>query len=40
MAKYDTVWDKCANKDIFEKIDGIWMHKFKVAEDFEIKVNK
>ena len=38
MAKeeFDAVLDKYANKDLFEKIDGIWQPKFTAGEDFEI----
>ncbi|WP_269057886.1 N-acetyl sugar amidotransferase [Vibrio harveyi] len=34
--EFDAVLDKYANKDLFEKIDGIWQPKFVVGEDFEI----
>lgn len=34
--EFDAVLDKYANKDLFEKIEGIWQPKFTVGEDFEI----
>jgi len=34
--EFDEVLDKYANKDLFEKIDGIWQPKFTPGEDFEI----
>ena len=34
--EFDAVLDKYANKDLFEKIDGIWQPKFVVGEDFEV----
>ena len=34
--EFDAVLDKYANKDLFEKIDGIWMPKFTPGEDFII----
>lgn len=34
--EFDTVLDKYANKDLFEKIDGIWEPKFIPGEDFII----
>jgi N-acetyl sugar amidotransferase len=34
--EFDAVLDKYANKDLFEKIDGIWEPKFTVGEDFVI----
>uniref|UniRef100_UPI00404A2471 N-acetyl sugar amidotransferase n=1 Tax=Flavobacterium sp. TaxID=239 RepID=UPI00404A2471 len=34
--EFDLVLDRYANKDLFEKIDGIWSPKFTVGEDFEI----
>ena len=34
--EFDAVLDKYANKDLFEKIDGIWEPKFKVGEEFII----
>jgi N-acetyl sugar amidotransferase len=34
--EFDAVLDKYANKDLFEKIDGIWEPKFTVGEAFEI----
>jgi N-acetyl sugar amidotransferase len=36
MAKdeFDSVLDKYANKNLFEKIDGIWQPKFEVGVDF------
>jgi hypothetical protein len=33
--EFDAVLDKWANKNLFEKIDGIWMPKFTVGTDFE-----
>jgi len=33
---YDAVLDKYANKDLFEKINGIWSPKFTPGEDFTI----
>ncbi len=35
-AEFDSVLDKYANRDLFEKIDGIWHPKFEVGEDFFI----
>ena len=37
MSKYefDEVLDKWTNKNLFEKIDGIWSPKFEVGTDFE-----
>ena len=35
-SEFDAVLDKYANKDLFEKIDGIWEPKFTVGEDFEV----
>lgn len=32
--EFDAVLDKYANKDLFEKIDGIWQPKFTPGEDF------
>ena len=32
--EFDAVLDKYANKDLFEKIDGIWQAKFTPGEDF------
>ena len=32
----DEVLEKYANKDLFEKIDGIWQPKFVPGEDFQI----
>jgi len=34
--EFDVVLDKYANKDLFEKIDGIWQPKFTVGEEFEV----
>lgn len=34
--EFDQVLDKYANKDLFEKVDGIWQPKFIAGEDFEI----
>ena len=34
--EFDTVLDKYANKDLFEKVNGIWEPKFTVGEDFNI----
>jgi N-acetyl sugar amidotransferase len=34
--EFDEVLDKYANKDLFEKIDGIWHPKFTPGEDFNI----
>ncbi len=34
--EFDAVLDKYANRDLFEKIDGIWEPKFTVGEDFEV----
>jgi len=34
--EFDTVLDKYANKDFFEKIEGIWEPKFTVGQAFEI----
>ena len=34
--EFDEVLDKYANKDLFEKIDGIWQPKYTPGEDFEI----
>lgn len=36
MKEFDEVLDKYANKDLFEKIDGIWKPKFIPGEDFHI----
>jgi len=33
---FDAVLDRYANKDLFEKIDGIWSPKFTAGEDFVI----
>ena len=33
--EFDAVLDRWANKNLFEKIDGIWMPKFVVGTDFE-----
>ena len=33
---FDAILAKYANKDLFEKIDGIWQPKFNVGEAFEI----
>jgi len=32
--EFDTVLDKWANKNLFEKLDGIWQPKFIVGEDY------
>ena len=34
--EFDAVLDKYANKELFEKIDGIWQPKFIPGEDFNI----
>ncbi|MCE0558567.1 N-acetyl sugar amidotransferase [Motilimonas sp. E26] len=34
--EFDVVLDKYANKDLFEKVNGIWEPKFTVGEDFEV----
>lgn len=34
--EFDAVLDKYANKDLFEKLDGIWQPKFTVGEEFEV----
>jgi N-acetyl sugar amidotransferase len=34
--EFDDVLDKYANRDLFEKIDGIWEPKFEVGVDFSI----
>tara|TARA_B100001059_G_scaffold90327_1_gene89016 strand:- start:13922 stop:15028 length:1107 start_codon:yes stop_codon:yes gene_type:complete len=34
--EFDAVLDKYANKDLFEKIDGIWEPKFTIGEAFEV----
>ena len=34
--EFDGVLDRYANKDLFEKIDGIWSPKFIPGEDFDI----
>lgn len=34
--EFDSVLDKYANKNLFEKIDGVWQPKFTPGEDFEI----
>jgi hypothetical protein len=34
--EFDAVLDKYANKELFEKIDGIWQPKYTPGEDFEI----
>lgn len=34
--EFDAVLDKYANKDLFEKLDGIWEPKFTVGEEFEV----
>lgn len=34
--EFDSVIDKWVNKDLFEKIDGLWTPKFNVGEDFFI----
>ncbi|MDL2195603.1 N-acetyl sugar amidotransferase [Shewanella algae] len=34
--EFDSVLDKYANKDLFEKVDGYWQPRFKVGEEFEI----
>jgi hypothetical protein len=34
--EFDEVLDKYANKDLFEKIDGIWQPKYIPGEDYYI----
>lgn len=34
--EFDSVLDKYANKNLFEKVDGIWQPKFEVGVDFAI----
>ena len=34
--EFDTVLDRWANRELFEKIDGIWSPKFIIGEDFVI----
>jgi len=34
--EFDAVLDGYANKDLFEKVDGIWQPKFEVGTDFSI----
>ena len=34
--EFDEVLDNYANKELFEKIDGIWQPKFIPGEDFTI----
>lgn len=34
--EFDDVLDKYANKDLFEKIEGVWQPKFTVGENFQI----
>jgi N-acetyl sugar amidotransferase len=34
--EFDAVLDTYANKQLFEKIDGIWQPKFEVGKDFEL----
>lgn len=34
--EFDEILDKYANKNLFEKVDGIWEPKFEVGEDFSI----
>ena len=34
--EFDSVLDRFANKDLFEKVDGIWNPKFVPGEDFSI----
>ena len=34
--EFDHVLDRYANKELFEKTDGIWLPKFTSGEDFEI----
>ena len=34
--EFDAVLDKYANKNLFEKINGIWEPKFTVGDDFEV----
>ncbi len=34
--EFDAVLDSYANKDLFEKVDGIWQPKFTVGEEFTI----
>ena len=33
---YNQVLDNYVNKDLFEKIDGIWQPKYTPGEDFQI----
>ena len=34
--EFDLVLDGYANKELFEKIDGIWQPKFEVGEDYQV----
>jgi N-acetyl sugar amidotransferase len=34
--EFDAVLDKYANKELFEKVDGVWQPKYTPGEDFEI----
>jgi len=34
--EFDTVLDKYANRDLFQKVDGIWQPNFDVGEDFSL----
>ena len=34
--EFDAVLDKFANKDLFEKIEGIWQPKFTVGQKFHV----
>jgi hypothetical protein len=35
-AEFDEVLDRYANKQLFEKVDGIWQPKYTVGEDFTL----
>ena len=35
-AEFDVVLDKYANKELFEKISGIWEPKFIVGKEFSV----
>ena len=32
--EFDTVLDKYANKELFQKVNGIWQPKFTIGEDY------
>jgi hypothetical protein len=34
--EFDAVLDNYTNRDLFEKVDGIWQPKFTVGEEFSI----